>query len=141
MNSEACDWCCLRFDSDALYPITHISSGYVYHWCASCVRQNVGRNHEAYSYRGPTFRERYEAIRDSYLTEVAEAQLAQDTQTAQQIHDRAADGLELDALFGMPSDAVLDAYIDANPDKFTYVVSLTPSSAQLRALKSSTASA
>lgn len=128
--NDSCDWC---LKQRRLYSVTHIHSGYEYHWCTECVRQNVGRNPTAYSANYGSYRELREGIMESYLANslnarrMAESMQAelydQDAPTAQQIHDRAADGYELDAWYDMPSDAVLDKYIDANPDKFPYVAS------------------
>jgi len=43
------------------------------------------------------------------------------TAQAEELHKRRVDWIDLERQYDMPSDAVLDEYIDANPDKFQYV--------------------
>ena len=76
---------------------------------------------EAYDGLSPRGRDMADSMQTPYDQAMAEYYEATAGQTAQMLHDRQADTLELDTWYNMPSDAVLDKYIDAHPDKFTYV--------------------
>lgn len=130
--------CCACDKDYDLHIFMHNRSGAPIVFCVSCAsHEMMGQARYEYTYQGAYLSiaervsERYlaehdnarrmaESMQEPYdqiMEEYTRAKAAQ----AVELHNRAADGLELDAWYDMPSDAVLDKYIDANPDKFTYV--------------------
>jgi hypothetical protein len=129
--------CCACDRDHDLHIFMHNRTSTPIVFCTTCAAHEMMRGNAKYEY---TYQGRYlgiaERVTDRYLAEHDNARrMAESMQepydeamatyereiagyTAQQMHDRRADTLELDTLYDMPSDAVLDKYIDANPDKF-----------------------
>jgi len=135
---------CCTCDKDAdLHIFNHLPSGAPIVFCVTCASHEMARESargqyqykgrylqvaewetdraldEAYhslSPRGQAYAEAMQAPYDQMLEEY-HAQTAQ----AEEMHKRRVDWIDLERQYDMPSDAVLDEYIDANPDKFQYV--------------------
>lgn len=136
--------CCACDKDYDLHIFMHNRSGTPIVFCVTCASHEMARasSRNEYTYQGvyidvsqrvvdryidnylggsPAARAAAESMQSAHDAAMAEYQESIAEYTSQQMHDRAVDGLELDAWYNMPSDAVLDEYIDANPDKFTYV--------------------
>src|SRR6187551_2254162 len=137
--------CCACDKDYDLHIFLHNRSGTPIVFCVTCASHEMARasSRNEYTYQG-VYTDISQRVVDRYLDEAYEGlsprgQAAADSMqtpydqamatyyeeaagyTSQQLQDRRADTLELDTWYNMPSDAVLDKYIDAHPDKFTYV--------------------